>query len=79
MFQIRNNQQNIRSSNEFRLPIPHTVKYGTESLRYLQSWQKHYGQLRKTALSVTPQSMYSQFKRPSAWSVSELYYIFRKT
>ena len=28
--------------------------------------QKVYGQLRKTALSLTPQAMYKQFKRPSA-------------
>ena len=41
----------------------------------LQSWPK----LRKTALSLTPQAMYNQFKRPSAGSVSELYYIYRKT
>ena len=27
----------------------------------------------------TPQAMYNQFKRPSAGSVRELYYIYRKT
>ena len=37
------------------------------------------GQLRKTALSLTPQAMYNQFKRPSAEIVSKLYYIYRKT
>ena len=37
------------------------------------------GQMRKTALCLTPQAMYNQFKRPSAASVSELYYICRKT
>ena len=41
--------------------------------------QKLYGQLRKTALSLSPQAMYNQFKRPSAWSVRELYYIYRKS
>ena len=30
--------------------------------------QKLYGHLRKTALSMTPQAMYNQFKRPSAGS-----------
>ena len=33
----------------------------------------------KTALCLTPQAMYNQFKRPSARIVSELYYICRKT
>ena len=33
----------------------------------------------KTPLCLTPQAMYNQFKRPSAGSVSELYYICRKT
>ena len=37
------------------------------------------GQLRKTVLSMTPQAMYNQFKRPSVGSVRELYYIYRKT
>ena len=41
--------------------------------------KKNYGQLRKTALSLTPQAMYNQFKRSSAGSVSELYYIYRET
>ena len=40
---------------------------------------KNYGQLRKTALPLTPQAMYNQFKRLSAGSVSELYYVYRKT
>ena len=40
--------------------------------------QKLYGQLRKTALSLTPQAMCNQFKRPSTASVSELYYIYIK-
>ena len=31
------------------------------------------------ALSLTPQAMYNQFKRPSAGSGRELYYIYRKT
>ena len=35
--------------------------------------------LQKIALYLTPQAMYNQFKRPSAASVSELYYIYRKT
>ena len=33
----------------------------------------------KTALCLTPQAMYNQFKRPSAGSVNELYYIYRNT
>ena len=37
------------------------------------------GQLRKKALSLTPQAMYNQFKRPSTWIVRELSYIYRKT
>ena len=37
------------------------------------------GQLRKTVLSLTPQAMYNHFKRPSAETVRELYYIYRKT
>ena len=41
--------------------------------------KKLSGQLRKTVLSMTPQAMYNQFKRPSAGSVRELYYIYRKT
>ena len=35
LFKLRNDLPNIRSSNEFCLPTPHTVKYETESLRYL--------------------------------------------
>ena len=42
-------------------------------------WQNVYGQLRKTAFSLTPQSMPNQFKWPSAGSVREPYYIYRKT
>ena len=45
----------------------------------VQSWQKIMAKIAKTALSLTPQAMYNQFKRPSAGSVSELYYIYRKT
>ena len=37
------------------------------------------GQLRKTVLSMTPQAMYNQFKRPSVGSVREFYYIYRNT
>ena len=33
--------------------------------------KKLLGQLRKTALSLTPQAMYNQFKRQSEWSVRE--------
>ena len=33
---------------------------------------------KNTALSLTPQAMYNQFKRPSAGSPSELYYIDRE-
>ena len=40
--------------------------------------KKLSGQMRKTALSLTPQAMYNQFKRPYAGSVRELYYIYRK-
>ena len=39
----------------------------------LQSWKE------LMALSLTPQAMCDQFKRPSAGSVRELYYIYRKT
>ena len=35
--------------------------------------QKLYGQLRKMALSLTPQAMHNQFKRISEGSVRELY------
>ena len=45
----------------------------------LQSWKKLMAKRQKTALLLTPQAMYNQFKRPSAGSVSELYYIYRKT
>ena len=45
----------------------------------LQSWKKWMAKRQKTALCLTPQAMYNQFKRPSAGSVSELYYICRKT
>ena len=45
----------------------------------LQSWKKLMAKRQKTALCLTPQAMYNQFKRPSAGSVSELYYICRKT
>ena len=40
--------------------------------------QKLYGHLRKTALPLTPQALHNQFKSPSAGSVRELYYIYRK-
>ena len=46
-----------------------------EKSKKSQSWKKINGQ---TALSLTPQAMYNQFKRPSAGSVRELYYIDRK-
>ena len=35
--------------------------------------------MQKMALSLTPLAMYNQFKRSSAGSESELYYIYRKT
>ena len=38
--------------------------------------QKLYGQLRKMALSLTTQAMHNQFKKPSAGTVRELYYIY---
>ena len=41
--------------------------------------QNLYGQLRKTAFSLTPQLMPNQFKWPSAGSIREPYYIYRKT
>ena len=41
--------------------------------------QKLDQQLRKTVLSLTQQAMYNQLKRPSARSISELYYIYGKT
>ena len=51
----------------------------SSSLKICNYGQKLYGQLRKTALSLTPQAMHSQFKIPSAGSVREVYYIYRKT
>ena len=33
----------------------------------------------KRRCALTPQAMYNQFKRPSAGSVRELYYIYIKT
>ena len=41
--------------------------------------QKLCPKLRKMALYLAPQAMYNQFKRPSAGSVSDLYYIYIKT
>ena len=46
------------------------------NMNYYQG-KKLYEQLRKTALSLTPQAMYNQFKRPSAGSARELYYIYK--
>ena len=43
------------------------------SVLYLQSMTKLMAKWQKTALSLTPQAMHNQFKRPYAWSVSELY------
>ena len=42
------------------------MPYYTDSYNH---GQKLYGQLRKTALSLTPQAMHNQFKRASARSV----------
>ena len=42
--------------------------------------KKNYiGNCENTALSLTPQAMYNLFKRPSAGSVRELYYIYGNT
>ena len=41
--------------------------------------QTLHGQLRKAMLTLTPQAMNNQFKRPSAGSGRELYYIYKKT
>ena len=49
------------------------------TMNFYNQGNKLSGQLRKTALSLTPQAMYNQFKRPSAEIVRELYYIYRKT
>ena len=46
---------------------------------YYNHGQKLMAKRQKTALSFTPQAMYNQFKRQSTGSVSELYYIYRKT
>ena len=59
--------------------LTHRCHYILFYSRILQSWTKLYGQLRKRAFYLTPQAMYNQFKRPSARSVSELYYTYRKT
>ena len=56
--------QNILNHKEFSL---------------LESWKKLMTKRQKTALFLTPQAMYNQFKRSSAGIVSELYYIYRKT
>ena len=42
-------------------------------------FKKRKREARKTALYLRPQPMYNQFKIPSAVSVRELYYIYRKT
>ena len=41
--------------------------------------KKKMAKRKKMALSLTPQAMHNQFKRPSAGTVRELYYIYRKT
>ena len=47
---------------------------------HLQSGEKIiWTTAKKTALSLTPQAMQKQFKRPSAGSVRELYYIYRNS
>ena len=49
-------------------------------MTYVQLWiKKIIWTTEKKVLSLTPQAMYNQFKRPSAGSVRELYYIYRKT
>ena len=40
--------------------------------------EKNYLDNCKTELSLKPQAMYNQFKRPSAGVVRELYYIYKK-
>ena len=51
LFKLRNDLPNIRSSNEFCLPTSHTVKYGTESLRYLgpKIWNILLNSLKKSS------------------------------
>ena len=49
------------------------------SYNKLQSWKTLIAKLQKIALYLTPEAMYNQFKRPSAGSVSELHYTYRKT
>ena len=44
-----------------------------------QSMTKLMAKRQKTALSLTPQAMHNQFKRPSEGIVRELYYVYRKT
>ena len=58
-----------------------TTKYSKYAISTndLQSRTKMIWTTAKTALFLTPQAMYNQFKRPSAGSVRELYYIYRKT
>ena len=51
----------------------------SQRLKSYNPGQKIWPKLRKTALYLTPQAMYNQFKRPYAGSVSELYCIYRKT
>ena len=65
-----------------KLQINNTAIKREETIRFLgvllDENLKLHGQLRKTVLSLTPQAMYNQFKRPSsAGSVRELYYIER--
>ena len=51
----------------------------------IQSWPKiiwttgKNGVVPDTVQVQVVQAMYNQFKRPSTWSVRELYYIYRKT
>ena len=49
----------------------------SRDINYYHGKKTVYGQLRKTALSLSPQAMYKQFKRPAAVTVRELYYIYR--
>ena len=63
----------IKARTQFRFTLISKVRC------YYNPGQKLWPKLRKTALSLTPQAMYNQFKRPSAGSVSELYYIYRKS
>ena len=73
-------QHQLLNLMETSFSIVNVIEFhGNQWVPVLQSLAKILANFQKRRLCFTPQAMYNLFKRPTAGSVSELHYTYRKT